>query len=149
MDRAFFSIGAVLGAIGVAAGAFGAHGLKGWLTPEMLTVFETGVRYHLIHALGLLAVAWAATRWASASIRAAGWLFVVGILLFSGTTLSFCIMPQADQPVRNVGPGESNPPGGEDALPGKQLLRVQNGFLRTNTPIGRAGKPVPTDAVYL
>lgn len=84
-DRVFFSIGAVFGALGVATGAFGAHGLKGWLSPEMLAVFETGVRYHLIHALALLAVAWASTRWASAAIRAAGWLFVVGIFVFSGS----------------------------------------------------------------
>jgi len=85
MTRTFFSLGAAFGALGVAAGAFGAHGLKGRLTPEMLAVFETGVRFHLIHALGLLAVAWASTRWASAAIRAAGWLFVVGILVFSGS----------------------------------------------------------------
>jgi uncharacterized membrane protein YgdD (TMEM256/DUF423 family) len=85
MDRVFFSIGAALAALGVAAGAFGAHGLKGRLTPEMLAVFETGVRYHLIHALALLAVAWAATRWESRAIPAAGWLFVAGILLFSGS----------------------------------------------------------------
>jgi uncharacterized membrane protein YgdD (TMEM256/DUF423 family) len=91
MDRAFFSLGAVLGALGVAAGAFGAHALKGRLTPEMLAVFETGVRYQLIHALGLLAVAWAATRWKSASIRVAGWLFVVGILLFSGSLYVLCL----------------------------------------------------------
>ena len=90
-DRAFAAFGAILAGMGVAAGAFGAHGLKGWLTPEMLAVFETGVRYHLIHALGLLAVAWAATRWASASIRAAGWLFVVGILLFSGSLYAMCL----------------------------------------------------------
>jgi uncharacterized membrane protein YgdD (TMEM256/DUF423 family) len=51
----------------------------------MLAVFETGVRYHLIHALALLAVAWAATRWESRAIPAAGWLFVVGIILFSGS----------------------------------------------------------------
>jgi uncharacterized membrane protein YgdD (TMEM256/DUF423 family) len=85
MDRAFFFIGAVFGALGVAAGAFGAHGLKARLGPEMLAVFETGVRYHLIHALALLAVAWAATRWESRAVRAAGWLFVVGIVLFSGS----------------------------------------------------------------
>jgi len=85
MTRTFFSLGAVFAALGVAAGAFGAHGLKAWVSPEMLAVFETGVRYHLIHALGLLAVAWASTRWASAAIRAAGWLFVVGILVFSGS----------------------------------------------------------------
>lgn len=85
MDRVFFSMGAILAALGVTAGAFGAHGLKGRLTPEMLAVFETGVRYHLIHALALLAVAWAATRWESRAIPAAGWLFVAGILLFSGS----------------------------------------------------------------
>jgi uncharacterized membrane protein YgdD (TMEM256/DUF423 family) len=85
MDRVFFSLGAILAALGVAGGAFGAHGLKGRLTPEMLAVFETGVRYHLIHALALLAVAWAATRWESRAIPAAGWLFVAGILLFSGS----------------------------------------------------------------
>jgi uncharacterized membrane protein YgdD (TMEM256/DUF423 family) len=78
-------LGAVLGALGVAAGAFGAHGLKARVGPEMLEVFETGVRYHLIHALALLAVAWASTRWSSAAIRAAGWLFVAGILVFSGS----------------------------------------------------------------
>jgi len=85
MARTFFSLGALLAALGVAAGAFGAHGLKARLSPEMLAVFETGVRYHLIHALALLAVAWAATRWESRVIPAAGWLFVVGIVLFSGS----------------------------------------------------------------
>ena len=85
MTRTFFVIGAVLGALGVAAGAFGAHGLRARVSPEMLAVFETGVRYHLVHALALLAVAWASTRWVSAAIRGAGWLFVVGILVFSGS----------------------------------------------------------------
>lgn len=85
MDRVFFILGAVLAGMGVAAGAFGAHGLRGRLTPELLAIFETGVRYHLIHALGLLAVAWATTRWPGAAISTAGWLFLAGILLFSGS----------------------------------------------------------------
>ena len=85
MDRIFWTIGASLGALGVAGGAFGAHALKARLTPEMLTVFETGVRYQLIHALALLAVGWAGTQRASPAIAAAGWLFVAGILLFSGS----------------------------------------------------------------
>ncbi len=84
-DQQFFVLGCFLGALGVTAGAFGAHGLKARLNPEMLAVFEAGVRYHLIHALALLATAWASTRWASWAIRAAGWLFVAGILLFSGS----------------------------------------------------------------
>jgi uncharacterized membrane protein YgdD (TMEM256/DUF423 family) len=85
MDRPFFILGAVLAALGVAAGAFGAHALRGRLTPDLLIVFETGVRYHLIHALGLLSVAWAATHWPGQAINAAGWLLLVGILLFSGS----------------------------------------------------------------
>jgi uncharacterized membrane protein YgdD (TMEM256/DUF423 family) len=85
MEPTLFVIGAMLGALGVAAGAFGAHALKGRLTPEMLAVFETGVRYQLIHALALLAVAWAGRRWASPAIAVAGWLFVAGIFLFSGS----------------------------------------------------------------
>ena len=54
--------GAALCGLGVLLGAFGAHGLRDRLTPDMLAVFETAVRYHLTHALGLLAVAWAARR---------------------------------------------------------------------------------------
>ncbi len=85
MDRAFFIMGALMAGVGVGAGAFGAHALRARLAPEMLTVFETGVRYHLIHALALLSVAWAATRWPGHATNAAGWLFLAGILLFSGS----------------------------------------------------------------
>jgi uncharacterized membrane protein YgdD (TMEM256/DUF423 family) len=91
VGRPFFVVGAVFGALGVAAGAFGAHALKARLAPEMLAVFETGVRYQLVHALGLLAVSWAGTRWASAFIHAAGWMFAVGILLFSGSLYVMCL----------------------------------------------------------
>ena len=70
-----------LGALGVALGAFGAHGLRDVVTePRLLEVWETGARYHLVHALALAAVA-AHPR----PHRATGWLFVVGILLFSGS----------------------------------------------------------------
>jgi uncharacterized membrane protein YgdD (TMEM256/DUF423 family) len=85
MDRVFVVWGAVMAGIGVAAGAFGAHGLRERLTPELLGVFEVGVRYHLIHALALLAVAWATTRWPGTGTLVAGWLFLGGILLFSGS----------------------------------------------------------------
>ena len=91
VDRTFFVIGAVFGALGVAAGAFGAHALKARLAPEMLAVFETGVRYQLVHALGLLAVGWAAGRWTSGAVRAAGWMFVVGVFLFSGSLYAMCL----------------------------------------------------------
>ncbi len=85
MDRTFFVMGAALAALGVAAGAFGAHALRGRLTPDLLAAFETGVRYHLIHALALLSVAWAATRWPGQAVNVAGWLFLAGTLLFSGS----------------------------------------------------------------
>jgi len=84
MDRIFFVIGSLSGVLGVAAGAFAAHALRERLTPEMLGVFETGVRYHLVHALALLGVAWAANRWPGPVTSAAGWLFVAGTVLFSG-----------------------------------------------------------------
>lgn len=85
MERAFFVLGSLSALLGVAAGAFGAHGLRDRIPPSMLEVFETGVRYQLIHALGLLAVAWAVGRWPGPVTTAAGWLFVTGTLLFSGS----------------------------------------------------------------
>ena len=85
MDRTFVALGAVLAGLAVAAGAFGAHGLRDRLAPDMLGVFETAARYQMYHALGLMAVAWVTTRWPDASAGLAGWLFVAGIVLFSGS----------------------------------------------------------------
>lgn len=85
MDRVFAILGALSAALGVAAGALAAHALRGRLTPDLLTVFETGVRYHLIHALALFAVAWATTRRPGQALNVAGWLFLAGTLLFSGS----------------------------------------------------------------
>ncbi len=85
MVAGWFAAGAVLSGLGVLVGAFGAHGLRDRVTADMLAVFETGVRYHLIHGLAVLAVAWAAARWPSAWIGAAGWLFAAGIVVFSGS----------------------------------------------------------------
>jgi uncharacterized membrane protein YgdD (TMEM256/DUF423 family) len=84
MDRTFFGLGAVSAFVSVAAGAFGAHALRARLAPEYLAVFETAARYQMYHALGLLAVAWAVTRWPGSSAVWAGWLFVAGTLVFSG-----------------------------------------------------------------
>jgi uncharacterized membrane protein YgdD (TMEM256/DUF423 family) len=85
MQRSFFIIGSGFAMIGVIAGAFGAHGLKGSISGEMLETFEVAVRYQMYHSLGLLAVAWAISRWHSQPIHMAGWLFVIGILVFSGS----------------------------------------------------------------
>jgi len=91
MERTFFALGAVLAGLGVGLGAFGAHALKARLSPDMLTVWETGVRYQLYHALGLLAVAWALTRWPGSAVQASGWLFVAGTLLFSGSLYALAL----------------------------------------------------------
>jgi uncharacterized membrane protein YgdD (TMEM256/DUF423 family) len=85
MERLFFVLGSLSALGAVALGAFAAHGLKSRLTPEMLAVFETGVRYQMYHALALLATAWAYSKWPGAMTAAGGWLFVVGTLFFSGS----------------------------------------------------------------
>lgn len=86
MDRVFFILGAVSGAIAVMLGAFGAHALRSSLSPERLATFETGVRYEMYHALALLAVSLAAAREGTSGwMAAAGIFFVLGTLLFSGS----------------------------------------------------------------
>ena len=85
MERLCFRLGALSALVSVAAGAFGAHALRGRLTPEYLAVFETAARYQMYHALGLVAVAWAITRWPGPLPVWAGWLFVAGTVLFSGS----------------------------------------------------------------
>jgi uncharacterized membrane protein YgdD (TMEM256/DUF423 family) len=85
VDRLFFGLGSASAFIAVAAGAFGAHGLRARLAPDLLAVFETAARYQMYHALALLAVAWAASRWPGALPQCAGWLFVAGTVLFSGS----------------------------------------------------------------
>ena len=85
MSSFWFAAGAFAGAAGVAFGAFGAHALKARVTADLLLVFETGVRYQMYHAFALLAVAWATTRWPGSWVTAAGWLFLAGIVVFSGS----------------------------------------------------------------
>ena len=85
MDRRFFSIGSASAFLGVAAGAFGAHGLEGRVPLDRLQIWDTAAQYQIVHALALLAVAWAVTRWPGRATEIAGWLFVAGTLLFSGS----------------------------------------------------------------
>jgi uncharacterized membrane protein YgdD (TMEM256/DUF423 family) len=91
MDRTFLLVGAVAALIGVGFGAFGAHGLRGRLSPEMLAVFETGVRYQMYHAFAILTVAIALSRFDGPLVRAAGWLFTLGIVLFSGSLYALAL----------------------------------------------------------
>jgi uncharacterized membrane protein YgdD (TMEM256/DUF423 family) len=85
VERTFAWIGATLGFLAVAAGAFGAHALRSRLTPEDLEIFETAARYQMYHALALLAAAWAVGRWPGGAALACGWLFLGGTLVFSGS----------------------------------------------------------------
>ena len=85
MERTFLALGALSAGLAVVAGAFGAHGLRGRLSPDMMAVFETAARYHMYHALGLLAVAVVAGRLTGRGAMLAGWLFVAGTVLFSGS----------------------------------------------------------------
>jgi uncharacterized membrane protein YgdD (TMEM256/DUF423 family) len=85
MDRVLFGLGAGSALIAVALGAFGAHGLRQRLSPEMLAIFETGARYQMYHALALVAVALAYGRWPGSLVATSGWLFVIGTVVFSGS----------------------------------------------------------------
>jgi uncharacterized membrane protein YgdD (TMEM256/DUF423 family) len=85
MDRFFFAAGSLMAFLAVALGAFAAHALKLRLSQDMLNIFETAVRYHMYHSLGLLAVAWATSRWPQSSAPLAGWSFIFGIIVFSGS----------------------------------------------------------------
>jgi uncharacterized membrane protein YgdD (TMEM256/DUF423 family) len=86
MERLFFLMGGIFGGLGVVLGAFGAHTLEDRLTSDALSTYETAARYQMYHALALLAVAYAVTRWPDANLPAiAGWLFLAGIALFSGS----------------------------------------------------------------
>ena len=91
MDKTFMFVGALMGGVGVAIGAFGAHGLKGRLSPDMLAVFETGVRYHMYHALAILATAALMSKLDGRAMHVAGWSFAAGIFIFSGSLYALAL----------------------------------------------------------
>ena len=87
MDRIFFILASLLAGSGVAAGAYGAHGLQklAGFGPEQLVTWEKAVRYQMYHALALFVVAWALTHWPKQAklLTTSGWFFVTGTVLFS------------------------------------------------------------------
>ncbi len=91
MNRTFLLIGAISGFIAVAVGAFGAHGLRNRLSPEMLAVFETAARYQMYHTLAILFVAVAAARFDGWLVHGAGWAFTAGIVIFSGSLYALAL----------------------------------------------------------
>jgi uncharacterized membrane protein YgdD (TMEM256/DUF423 family) len=91
MDKTFMFVGALMGFVGVGLGAFAAHGLRGRLSPEMLAIFETGVRYQMYHALALLVTAAVMARMGGWLVVTAGWCFTAGILIFSGSLYALAL----------------------------------------------------------
>ena len=86
MERTFFIIASLLGSLSVALGAFGAHGLRGRIEESLLANYQTGVSYMFYHMLALFVVVWAIGKWPASSLPVwAGWLFVAGIVIFSGS----------------------------------------------------------------
>ena len=114
-ERGFLVAGAASAFLAVAAGAFGAHGLKGSIPPERLEAFEVGVRDHLFHSLGLFAAAWVASRAPGRAARAAAWLLGAGIVLFSGSLYALALTGAR-------GLGAITPVGGLAFLAGWALL---------------------------
>lgn len=87
MKSALLAAGAINAALSVAAGAFGAHGLRERLAPRALEIFETGARYHMYHALAMILCALVAT----SSARTAGWIMQGGIAVFSGSLYALAL----------------------------------------------------------
>lgn len=93
--RWFLTLGALLAALGVAFGAFGAHALKNLLTEERMAVYQTAVQYHFYHAFGLLIVGLLLLKWPEAGgLRVAGGLLLAGLLLFSGSLYGLTLTGQ-------------------------------------------------------
>ncbi|WP_342380774.1 DUF423 domain-containing protein [Myxococcus stipitatus] len=117
MMRWWLVLGAVNAFLAVGAGAFGAHGLKARLSPDLLVIFETGARYHMYHSLGLVAVGLFGYLRPTSLLSGAGWAMLVGILLFSGSLYALALTG-----VRTL--GAITPLGGLGFLAGWALLAL-------------------------
>ena len=121
MHKIFLSVGALLGGIAVALGAFGAHGLKKIVPPDTVSTFQTGVQYQMYHALALIAVAIIFERFPNKLMSWAGISFCIGILLFSGSLYLLTIL-KATGKVGMEGIGIITPFGGLFFIVGWLLL---------------------------
>lgn len=84
-SRRLIAVGCLLAGIGVAAGAFGAHMLKTMLEPPMLAAYDTGTRYQMYHAFGMILAGMAARLFSDPRIVTAGWIFAAGMVMFCGS----------------------------------------------------------------
>ncbi len=98
MHKGLLITAAILGALSVALGAFAAHGLKNYISNNAIATFETGVRYQFYHVFAILAVAMLYKEYPHSGIQNAGWLFLAGTILFSGSLYVLSILQGAVQP---------------------------------------------------
>jgi uncharacterized membrane protein YgdD (TMEM256/DUF423 family) len=117
VGRTLVGVGALLGFLGVAAGAFGAHAIRERVSPERLDNWKTAADYQLWHALATIASGLIAVRWGSGSAAAAGWCFVAGVVVFSGSLYALALTDR-----RKL--GAITPIGGVFFLVGWALLAV-------------------------
>ena len=96
MSRSILSTAAILGALAVILGAFGAHGLKSLVPPESVSTFETGVRYHMYHVFALLAIGLLSIHYPVLPMKRAAQCFLVGMLLFSGSLYLLTLLKATD-----------------------------------------------------
>ncbi len=121
MQYFFLRTAAVLGAFSVAAGAFAAHTLKTILQPDVMQIFETAVRYQFYHVFALLATGILYRQFAGKLLQWAGYLFIAGIVLFSGSLYCLCILKHLN-PGGPMWPGAITPLGGVCFIAGWLLL---------------------------
>jgi uncharacterized membrane protein YgdD (TMEM256/DUF423 family) len=103
MHKGFLKTAALLGALSVILGAFAAHGLKKFYSPDNLQVFETAVRYQFYHSFVLLAVGILYKEFPGKLLAWAGKLFIAGIILFSGSLYILCYVKYSEMPLTWVG----------------------------------------------
>jgi uncharacterized membrane protein YgdD (TMEM256/DUF423 family) len=122
VQKIFLFIACVMGALAVAIGAFGAHGLKGLVEPSYVEIFNKGVTYQFYHVFALVACHLLASQKPSRMIKWAFWMFFSGIICFSGSLYLLALSPAIDMPVSILGP--ITPIGGLLFITGWILLSV-------------------------
>ena len=123
MNKTLLRIAAFSGALSVALGAFGAHGLKKIASPEMVTAFETGVRYQFYHTFALLALALLSEKLPARKLKWTAACFIAGIVLFSGSLYLLTAL-HATHTVGLTGIGVLTPVGGVFFIVGWLLLLI-------------------------
>jgi uncharacterized membrane protein YgdD (TMEM256/DUF423 family) len=123
MQKLFLTIGTILGGLSVALGAFGAHGLKKIVSPETVATYQTGVQYQMYHALALLIVGILSEKYLGSFINYAGFFFLGGIVLFSGSLYLIVSMHAMNKTVP-TGIGIITPIGGLLFILGWVLLLI-------------------------